>query len=185
MYRFEDWRVKQAFPPKGVGGLDLRLDTRRFGPASEFGSVSSLQARRVGMYISAKLDYAVRALLVTAAKGDGVTAASIAAIEGVSVPYMAFTLRELSRAGLLERAEVRGYRLSRPTTSVRLAEVFSAIGDPVLEVHEHLPATSRSEAYTKARPFWEMMRLKLLDLLERTTLHDLEQGSLDRLIDQS
>ena len=128
------------------------------------------------IYVSARADYAVRALLLIASSAGELSATSIAEIEQVSPAYMARTLVELKRAGLLVRTKT-GYSLARATTTVTIAEVFSAVGESVMEVNEEKrTGQGRSAAYLTVRPFWDQMRANVLALLDQTTVHDLERS---------
>ncbi len=69
------------------------------------------------MYISAKVDYAVRALCTVAdADGEPVTAESLALAQGLPAKFLESILNDMRRAGLLlsQRGAEGGYRLSRP-----------------------------------------------------------------------
>ena len=73
--------------------------------------------RIIAVYISAKVDYAVRALCTLAdADGEPVTAESLAKSQGLPAKFLESILNDMRRAGLLlsQRGAEGGYRLSRP-----------------------------------------------------------------------
>src|SRR4051812_26396739 len=90
------------------------------------------------MYVSARLDYALRALAVLASPpGDPVTATQLAGDHGVSVTYLRTILSELRAGGLLvhQRGLRGGYLLARPTADITLRDVLAALRISPVEVH--------------------------------------------------
>ncbi len=87
--------------------------------------------------ISAKVDYAVRAL-VEVARGDGqpVKAHDIAERQGIPGRFLGAVLTQLRRNGLVEsrRGGDGGYWLSRPSTEICVADVIAAIDGEVVDV---------------------------------------------------
>ena len=71
---------------------------------------------------------------------------SVAAAQGLPAPMLEQLLLELRRAGLVEARRGRhgGYRLARPAGSIRVAEVFEAVGAP-LELLEPEHPSPRAE----------------------------------------
>jgi Rrf2 family protein len=71
---------------------------------------------------------------------------SVAAAQGLPAPMLEQLLLELRRAGLVEarRGRQGGYRLARPAGSIRVAEVFEAVGAP-LELLEPEHPSPRAE----------------------------------------
>jgi len=103
--------------------------------------------------ISAKVDYAVRAL-VEVARGDGrpVKAAEIAAREGIPERFLGSVLTQLRRSGLVEsrRGGDGGYWLARPGTEICVADVIRAIDGEVIDVRAIPDSTSSTNAMWSA-----------------------------------
>lgn len=85
--------------------------------------------------ISAKADYAVRALLVLAADPDRkpIKGETIAASQGMPVKFVENTLVELKRSGLVasQRGAAGGFRLAQPANRITVADVVRAVDGPL------------------------------------------------------
>lgn len=134
------------------------------------------------MYISARVDYATRALLALAAAGDvAVKGETIAAEQDLPPRFVENILGDLRRAGFVtsQRGNVGGYRLARPATEIALADVFRALEGPLAEVRG-----SRPEQATYTGPAahlldaWVAVRAALRLVLESTTVADVAAGRL-------
>src|SRR5437764_12646378 len=90
--------------------------------------------------ISAKTDYAVRAMVQLAAMSDNgpVTADQLATAQGIPLKFLLGILNELKRARLLrsQRGAEGGYQLLRPPSEISLADVIRAIDGPLANVHD-------------------------------------------------
>jgi Rrf2 family protein len=95
--------------------------------------------------ISAKVDYAVRAM-IEVARGNGrpVKAADIAAREEIPERFLGAVLTQLRRSGLVEsrRGGDGGYWLARPSTDICVADVVRAIDGEVIDVRAVPDSTS-------------------------------------------
>src|SRR5215212_5082164 len=90
------------------------------------------------MYVSSRLDYALRALVVLPPRpGDPLTATQLADDQEVSETYLRTTLNELRAGGILvhERGPRGGYSLARPTADITICDVLAALRIPTVEVH--------------------------------------------------
>ncbi len=134
------------------------------------------------MHISAKADYAVRALVALAASdGQPVAGAALASAQGLPAKFLEAILAELRRAGMVvsQRGAEGGYRLARPAASISLAEVFRAIDGPLAEVRGARPETTAYEGpNARLQDVWIAVRASLRSVLERTTLADVASGQL-------
>ena len=135
------------------------------------------------MRISAKVDYAVRAMAQLAAEpqGEPVKAEEIARAQDIPLKFLLGILNDLKRAYLLrsQRGAEGGYSLGRPADEITLADVIRAIDGPLANVHD----TSLSELQYQGpaeslREIWMAVRASLRSVLETTTLADLAGGSL-------
>ena len=89
------------------------------------------------MQISAKTDYAVRALLSLAAREpDLVKVDAIVAEQGLPRKFVEAILGELRRADLVrsQRGADGGYALARPAAEITLGAVIRAVDGPLAEV---------------------------------------------------
>jgi Rrf2 family protein len=131
------------------------------------------------MYISAKADYALRALVTLAAEDRPLTADALARSQGIPVNYLGNILLELRRSGLLvsHRGAEGGYQLTRPPAAVSAADVMRAIEGPLAEVRGLRPeATEYTGAAEHLRDLWVAVRASLRGVLEHVTLADLAAG---------
>ena len=146
-------------------------------------SQQSVVRDTAAVQISAKSDYALRALcvLATAPEGAVVKADTIAAAQGVPRTFLDQILLELRRAGIVEsrRGSEGGHRLARPPFAITMADVVRVIDGPLALVHGHRPELLAYDApATRLQDVWVAVRAALREILERTTL---EQVVEDRL----
>ena len=138
------------------------------------------------MYISARVDYAMRALLELAAaqrdnprallKGD-----AIAETHDIPTKFLVGVLTTLRTAGILQSMRGRdgGFRLAKPAADIRVADVMRALEGPLAEVRGERPEeTEYLGAAEHLRDLWIATRVALRSVLETTSLADLEIGNL-------
>ena len=93
------------------------------------------------MQISAKTDYALRALceLACATPGTSVKADAIADAQSEPRAFLDGILRELRQAGLVDsrRGPDGGHRLARPAYAITVADVVRAMEGPLALVGRH------------------------------------------------
>jgi Rrf2 family protein len=89
----------------------------------------------VGVRISAKVDYAMRALVELAAAGNGrpVTAERLADAQGIPQKFLQNILLELRRAGIVasHRGPEGGHALARAADKITVADVIRAVDGPL------------------------------------------------------
>jgi len=137
--------------------------------------------------ISAKTDYAVRALLVLAAEPDGrpLTGEAIATSQGMPVKFVENTLVELRRRGLVtsQRGPAGGFKLAVPANRITVADVVRAVHGPLAEVRgvrpEHAVYGGPAEHLQEV---WIALRASLRSVLEHVTLADVAEGRIPRRI---
>ncbi|MGO8874028.1 MAG: RrF2 family transcriptional regulator [Acidimicrobiales bacterium] len=138
------------------------------------------------MYISAKVDYAVRALCTLAdAEGRPVTAESLAKSQGLPSKFLESILNDMRRAGLLlsQRGAEGGYRLSRPATDITVAEVIRPLDGPLAEVRGLRPeAASYEGPAERLQDVWVAVRASLRTVLEQVTIADIVSGELPKSV---
>jgi Rrf2 family protein len=138
------------------------------------------------VYISAKVDYAVRALCTVAdADGKPVTAESLAQSQGLPAKFLESILNDMRRAGLLlsQRGAEGGYRLSRPAESISVADVIRPLDGPLAEVRGLRPEAAIYEgAAEHLQSVWVAVRASLRAVLELVTIADIVSGELPRSV---
>jgi Rrf2 family protein len=137
--------------------------------------------------VSAKADYAVRAMIELAASGEEspVKGDVIAESQEIPLRFLENILAEVRHAGLVQsrRGMDGGYWLARPADEITLGDIIRAVEGPLASVRGE-PADELS--YTgSAKPLqqvWIALRANLRDLLESTTLADVASDDLPESI---
>jgi Rrf2 family protein len=147
-----------------------------------FGNGVSFWDDRV-VYISAKVDYAMRALLALAAAPaeSPVKGETLAIAQRVPVKFVENTLVELRRAGIVssQRGPEGGYRLARPADAIAVADVFRALEGPLADVRGERPEETVYEGpAAHLQDVWVAVRAALRLVLESVTLADILAGKL-------
>jgi Rrf2 family protein len=135
------------------------------------------------MRISAKADYAVRALAELAATGSDkpVKGETLAGSQDIPLNFLENILRELRHAGIIrtQRGAEGGYLLARPAGEINLAEILRAVEGPLAAVQGTRPDQLEYEgAAASLVDVWVAVRANLRAVLEKVTLADLARGSL-------
>ncbi|HET9733387.1 MAG TPA: Rrf2 family transcriptional regulator [Acidimicrobiales bacterium] len=139
------------------------------------------------MYISARSDYGLRALITLAATGRPMTADELARSQGLPVSYLEATLLDLRRAGLIasRRGPDAGYRFVRPAEEVTPADVMRALDGPLAEVRGLRPeATAYDPPAQALQQLWVGVRAGLRHVLEGVTIAELATGRLPERLAQ-
>lgn len=136
-----------------------------------------------GVDISAKTDYAIRALLAVAAHGDSgpVSVESLVQEQGLPRKFLESILGDLRRGGLVtsQRGPAGGYTLARPASQIAIADVFRVVDGPLAEVRGLRPHETTYEGAAKHLPtLWVAVRASLRRVLDDTTIADLLSGDL-------
>jgi Rrf2 family protein len=117
------------------------------------------------MLFSRSVDYAIQALGRLAEAGDGeqVMARLVAEEEGLPAFFLAKTLQNLARHGLLRstKGPTGGFALNRPAGKIRLLDVVEA-----LDGLEHL------QTGQEGLPNFKQIRSTILGYLKATTIAD-------------
>lgn len=134
------------------------------------------------MQISAKADYAIRALAELTAQGGGpVKGERLATAQHIPVKFLENILSELRHAGLLlsQRGAEGGYWLARPADQISLAAIMRAVDGPLANVRGQRPEMLDYEGAAKRlSEIWIAVRANLRKVLEEVTLADLVDGPL-------
>ncbi|MGI8493138.1 MAG: RrF2 family transcriptional regulator [Acidimicrobiales bacterium] len=134
------------------------------------------------MEISAKADYAVRAVAELAAReGRSMTTAELADAQGIPVQFLQNILLQLRRRGILhsQRGAEGGYRLSRPASEITVADVLRAVEGPLAAIRGEPPEDQRYAGHAVAlTDAWVALRVSLRGVLEEVTVRQLADGNL-------
>lgn len=135
------------------------------------------------MRISAKVDYAVRAMAQLAAdQSDGpVKAEHIATAQGIPLKFLLAILNELKRARLVrsQRGLEGGFVLSSPPEGITVADIIRAVDGPLANIRDtSLHELDYAGPALGMREVWMAVRASLRAVLERVTLADLASGEL-------
>jgi len=133
--------------------------------------------------VSAKVDYAVRALAeLAAAAGTGpVKGEAIAAAQDIPLKFTENILSDLRRAGIVasQRGAVGGYWLSVPAETVTVADVIRHVEGALADVRGEPPEdVAYSGAATALQDVWIATRATLRSVLEGVTIADIAGGRL-------
>jgi Rrf2 family protein len=130
-----------------------------------------------GMRVSAKVDYALRALAELAAAPPGpVKAEQLATAQQIPPKFLENILLELRRAELVasQRGAEGGYRLAKPPADVSVADVIRAVEGPIATVRGARPEeVEYTGAAAGLRQVWIDLRTNMREVLEQTSLADL------------
>jgi Rrf2 family protein len=134
------------------------------------------------MRISAKEDYAIRAVVELAAAGGAmVKREQIAERQGIPAPFLENILLELRRNELVDalRGPDGGFRLARPAAEIAVADVIRAVSGPLATVRGQRPtAVDYTGSAEALQELWIALRASIRTVLETVTVADLASGRL-------
>ena len=143
------------------------------------------------MKITVSVEYAVQALLEIASQekdqGSVISSHEIASRQGIPPKFLETILRKLSQAGILisNRGPQGGYKLSRSSDQVTIAEVIRVIEGPLAAVGDRAPeATKYRRSAKHLTEVWIATRVALRDVLETITIADVLTGDFEVEIKQ-
>ena len=133
------------------------------------------------MRVSAKVDYALRALTELAASPPGyVKAERLATAQEIPLKFLENILLELRRAEIVasQRGAEGGYQPAKPAAEVSLADVIRAVEGPIATVRGARPEDAEyTGAATGLRGVWIELRASMRGVLEETSLADVVERS--------
>ncbi len=135
------------------------------------------------MRMSAKAEYAVRAMvqLATVDAGVLVKTEDLARSQGIPPQFLVDILSDLKNDRLVRshRGRDGGYELGRPAEQISIADVLRCIDGPLASVRDiglgDLPYSGPTAALTDV---WRALRASMRSVLEETTLADVAAGDL-------
>jgi len=135
--------------------------------------------------ISARTDYAIRALLMLAKEapstGVPISADTLARRQTLPLKFLEAILGDLRRAGIVvsQRGPSGGYLLARPAAEISLGDVFRVVDGPLAEVRGLRPHETSYDGVAEHLPVvWVAVRASLRRVLDGTSLEQLLTGAL-------
>jgi Rrf2 family protein len=137
------------------------------------------------MHVTAKADYAVRAVveLADSSQESPRKVDDIAQAQRIPVSFLENILTQLRSAGLVrsQRGPEGGYWLAKPADELNLAQVIRAVEGPLVGIRgqrpEEMEYTGSAESLQQV---WIALRANLRKVLERVTVADVAEGKLPR-----
>jgi Rrf2 family protein len=135
------------------------------------------------MRVSAKSDYALRALIeiATTPEGAAISAEQIGRLQDIPHGFLQTILADMRRAGIVisQRGQAGGWRLARPAVDVTVADVIRSVEGPLVSVYGLRPeAVSYNQTADGLQHVWIAARSSLREVFESVTIQDLANGKL-------
>ena len=137
------------------------------------------------MKLSTKGRYAMVALadIALQPQNELVALGEISKRQDISLPYLEQLFVKLRRAELVVsvRGPGGGYRLSRPASEIRVAEILAAVDETVDAMHKGAGASgalSGSRAQSLTNRLWEGLSAHVYVFLHQTRLSDVVKNDL-------
>ena len=139
------------------------------------------------MRVSAKSDYALRALIEMATREDAraVSAEELGRLQEIPHGFLQAILADLRRAGIVmsQRGQSGGWRMARTPDSVSVADVIRAVDGPLVSVYGLRPeAVSYNGSAEVLQHVWIAARSSLRDVFENVSLAALATASLPEAV---
>ena len=135
------------------------------------------------MRVSAKSDYALRALIEMAGREDGraVSAEELGRLQDIPHGFLQAILADLRRSGVVmsQRGQSGGWRMGRPASEVSVADVIRAVDGPLVSVYGLRPeAVSYNESADVLQHVWIAARSSLREVFEEVSIQQLADADL-------
>ena len=135
------------------------------------------------MRVSAKSDYALRALIEMARRSDGspVSAEELGRRQDIPHGFLQAILADLRRADIVvsQRGQSGGWRLARGAEAVSVADVIRAVDGPLVSVYGLRPeSVEYNEAASVLQHVWIAARHSLRDVFEHVSIQQLADTRL-------
>jgi len=135
------------------------------------------------MRLSARVDYALRAMSELAAAGAPRTVEQLSEVQRIPNKYLESILGELRRTGLLrsQRGPEGGYRLARPADTISIADVIRALDGELANVRGSRPENlAYVGSATALQEVWIALRASERAILEGVTLAHVVAGEMPK-----
>jgi Rrf2 family protein len=139
------------------------------------------------MRVSAKSDYALRALIELAGREDGapVSAEELGRLQDIPHGFLQAILADLRRAGVVmsQRGQSGGWRMARDPGTVTVADVIRAVDGPLVSVYGLRPeAVTYNESAGVLQHVWIAARTSLRDVFEQVSIRSLADRRLPKAV---
>ncbi|WP_028660370.1 RrF2 family transcriptional regulator [Nocardioides insulae] len=135
------------------------------------------------MRVSAKSDYALRALIEMATREDAraVSAEELGRVQDIPHGFLQAILGDLRKAGVVisQRGKSGGWRLARSAAEVSVADVIRAVDGPLVSVYGLRPeSVSYNEDAEVLQHVWIAARDSLREVFEHVSIAQLASREL-------
>jgi Rrf2 family protein len=139
------------------------------------------------MHVTAKADYAVRAVveLADSSQSSPRKVEDVAQAQGIPVSFLENILTQLRSSGVVrsQRGPEGGYWLAHPANEVSLAQVIRAVEGPLVGVRGQRPEEIEYSGSAEAlQQVWIALRANLRKVLDEVTVADVAGGKLPKEI---
>jgi Rrf2 family protein len=137
------------------------------------------------MHVTAKADYAVRAVVELAnSRQDAPRKVDeVARAQRIPVSFLENILTQLRSAGIVrsQRGPEGGYWLARPPGELNLAQIIRAVEGPLVGVRGQRPEEVQYDGAAESlQQVWIALRANLRKVLEHVTVEQVAAGKLPR-----
>jgi Rrf2 family protein len=137
------------------------------------------------MRVSAKSDYALRALIELASRDEGspVSAEELGKLQEIPHGFLQAILADLRRAGVVmsQRGQSGGWRMARDADSVTVADVIRAVDGPLVSVYGLRPeAVEYNDSAEVLQHVWIAARSSLREVFEQVSIRALADRKLPK-----
>jgi Rrf2 family protein len=137
------------------------------------------------MHVTAKADYAVRAVVELADTGQDSPRKvdEVAQAQSIPVSFLENILTQLRSSGIVrsQRGPEGGYWLARPADEVNLAQIIRAVEGPLVGVRGQRPEEVEYAGSAESlQQVWIALRSNLRKVLENVTVADVAGGRLPK-----
>jgi Rrf2 family protein len=139
------------------------------------------------MRVSAKSDYALRALVEIARRTDSaaVSAEEIGRLQEIPHGFLQAILADLRRADVVrsQRGQSGGWRLAESAENITIADVIRSVDGPLVSVYGLRPeSVTYNESTQVLQSVWIAARSSLREVFESVTIRDLVEGELPPVV---
>jgi Rrf2 family protein len=137
------------------------------------------------MHVTAKADYAVRAVIELAASSQEPPRKvdDVAQAQKIPVSFLENILTQLRSAGIVrsQRGPEGGYWLAQPAEELSLAQVIRAVEGPLVGVRGQRPEEVQYVGSAESlKQVWVALRANLRKVLEHVTVADVAAGRIPK-----
>ena len=137
------------------------------------------------MHVTAKADYAVRAVVELAGSAQDAPRKvdDVARAQEIPVSFLENILTQLRSTGIVrsQRGPEGGYWLARPPDELNLAQVIRAVEGPLVGIRGQRPEEVEYDGSAAAlQQVWIALRANLRKVLEHVTVADVSAGKLPK-----